>query len=83
MTGATTVSQQVKKRIVRTNLLGWGVLGLITTCAGIYILVLQNPGFGTCLDLGACLLWGLGLPTGTALAGVTVGSVATTFNIAR
>lgn len=74
---------RLQQHIARTNLLGWAILCLITSAAGIYFLVLQNAGFGTWRDLGTCFLWGVGLPTGTALAGVTVSSVATTFNITR
>jgi hypothetical protein len=73
----------MRLRIALDGLFAWGFIGSVTALAGAYILVLTNTGFGTPLDLLGCLLWGLGLPSGTMLASATTGSIATTFNVTR
>lgn len=75
--------QELRVRIAQSSLVAWGFLGAVTALVGAQVLVLSNPGFGTVTDFVGCVLWGLGLPTGAALAGATTGSVATSFNIAR
>jgi hypothetical protein len=42
----------------------WLAFFAVTVFAGWMLLIVPNPGFGTPHDLGICLLWGLGLPTG-------------------
>jgi type II secretory pathway pseudopilin PulG len=80
---ATRSPKQLRMRIALDGLLAWGFIGTVTALAGTYILVFSNPGFGTCLDLLGCLLWGLGLPTGTLLASTTTSSIATTLNVSH
>ena len=75
--------EQLRIRINEGSLLAWGILGIVTTITGAYVLIFSNQGFGTCLDIVGCLLWGAGLPAGSALAGSTTGTVSTALNITR
>ncbi len=75
--------QTLEIRIRKASVLGWSFVCFTTLALGTYLLVWLNPGFGTCSDIAACFFWGLGLPSGAALAGLTTNSVLTTFNIVR
>lgn len=77
------LAEQLRIRITEGSLLAWVLLGVVTATTGTYVLILSNPGFGTCLDIVGCLLWGAGLPAGAALAGSTTGTVSTALNITR
>jgi hypothetical protein len=75
--------EQLRMRIALGGMLAWGFIGTVTALAGLYVLILSNPGFGTPLDLLGCLLWGLGLPASTLLASATTNSIASTLNVSR
>ncbi len=83
MTPQPRTLQELRLRMAHTNLAAWAFLLLVTILVGGYVLILSNPGFGTELDLLACLLWGLGLQTGAALASATTSTVSTAFNVVR
>ena len=83
MTPQPRTLQELRLRMAHTNLAAWAFLLLVTVLVGGYVLILSNPGFGTELDLLACLLWGLGLQTGAALASATTSTVSTAFNVVR
>lgn len=73
---------ELRRNISRENGNGWVFLFLLTVIAGYYLLVLNEPGFGSTRDLFHCLLWGLGLPSGTVAASATVGSLSGTYRAA-
>lgn len=75
--------EQLRIRIIEGSLLAWTILGVVTATTGAYVLIFSNQGFGTCLDIVGCLLWGAGLPAGAALAGSTTGTVSTALNLTR
>lgn len=75
--------QELRLRMAHTNVAAWAFLLLITILVGAYTLILTNPAFGTELDFLTCFFWGLGLPTGAALASATTSTVATSFNVVR
>jgi hypothetical protein len=75
--------QELRLSVSRTTFAAWAILIAVTVLVGGYSLILLNPGFGTKLDLVACFLWGLGLPTGAALASATTSTVATSLNVVR
>lgn len=75
--------QVLRLRMARTSLAVWVLVLLVTVLTGAYSLILTNPGFGTELDLLTCFFWGLGLPTGAALASATTSTVSTAFNVTR
>jgi hypothetical protein len=81
--GQPRTLQELRMSVFRTTIAAWAILLLVTVLVGTYSLILLNPGFGTCLDLVACFLWGMGLPTGAALAGATTATVATSLNVVR
>jgi hypothetical protein len=59
----------------------WAYLAL-TTVAGIAILIINNAGFGTPMDLVFCLFWGFGLPvTLDKLVQLSPATVATPLGI--
>jgi len=69
--------------------LAWPILGerlsllravaLTVALAGLAVLILNNPGFGTPLDFVFAFFWGFALPT--TVQALTPGSVATALNI--
>ena len=75
--------EQLRIRIIEGSLVAWAILGVVTATTGAYVLIFSNQGFGTCLDIVGCLLWGAGLPAGAALAGSTTGTVSTALNLTR
>lgn len=75
--------EQLRIRITEGSLQAWFILGILTALTGFQVLILSNPGFGSCMDLLGCLLWGVGLPAGSALAASTAGTVSTALNITR
>lgn len=81
--GQPRTLQELRLRVSRTSFVAWAILLVITVLVGAHSQILLNPGFGTTLDLVACFLWGIGLPTGAALAGATTSTVATTLNVVR
>lgn len=81
--GQPRTLQQLRLSVSQTTFVAWAIVLFVTVLFGVYSLILLNPGFGTCIDLVACFLWGMGLPTGAALAGATTSTVATTLNIVR
>jgi hypothetical protein len=75
--------EQLRIRVTEGSLQAWFVLGILTALTGAQALILSNPGFGSCMDLLGCLLWGAGLPAGSALAASTAGTVSSALNITR
>ena len=57
----------------------WALYALLTALAGLAVLILNNPGFGTPLDFVFAFFWGFALPT--TVQALTPGSVATALNI--
>lgn len=49
--------------ITELNLLVWGVAASLTALVGLVVLILNNAGFGICVDYIYCLFWGFGIPT--------------------
>ena len=61
---------------------GWLIWGILTWLAGLAVLILPNPGFGTLLDLVFCAFWGFGLPAGIdKLQQLGPGGIATTIGV--
>jgi hypothetical protein len=58
-----TSSAELTARIESTNRLAWIVYLLVVSMAGITLLIVKTPGFGTSLDFVYCFFWGFGLPT--------------------
>ncbi|MCC2958312.1 hypothetical protein LK542_22105 [Massilia sp. IC2-477] len=65
--------------VFSTNLAGWVFLLLLTTLAGVYVLIIDEPAFGTPKDLLECLFWGLGLPAGMQAASTATLSIANVY----
>jgi hypothetical protein len=62
--GRQTVSAAaITAHIESTNRLAWYVYLLLVSVAGIAMLIIKAPGFGTSLDFVFCFFWGFGLPT--------------------
>jgi hypothetical protein len=80
---APQTPHQLRMQITEDSLRAWLILGLLTALTGAQVLILSNPGFGSCIDLLGCLLWGAGLPAASALANSTSGTVSTALNITR
>jgi hypothetical protein len=60
----------------------WIVWALLTSLAGLLVLILPNPGFGGGIDYVQCLLWGFGLPVaGQSLQQLSVSSINTQLGI--
>jgi hypothetical protein len=57
----------------------WTLYALLTALAGLAVLILNNPGFGTPIDFVLAFFWGFALPT--TVQALTPGSVATALNI--
>ena len=57
----------------------WILYALLTALAGLAVLILNDPGFGTPLDLLFTFFWGFGLPI--TVSNLAPGSVATALNI--
>lgn len=57
----------------------WILYAVLTALAGLVVLILNNPGFGTPLDFVYAFFWGFGLPI--SVTSLTAGSVATALNI--
>ena len=57
----------------------WILYSLLTALAGLAVLILNSPGFGTPLDFVFAFFWGFGLPT--TIQSLVPGSVATALNI--
>ena len=75
-------SEQLAVRIQRVDAFAWIVYAILFTLAGIIVLILRAPGFGTPIDLIYCLFWGFGLPIATdKLSQLTPSTLATTFGI--
>jgi hypothetical protein len=57
--GTQNISWQIGQIYAR----GWWIWGVLTFIGGVAVLILNNPGFGTVLDLIFSFFWGFGLPT--------------------
>lgn len=54
--------QRITGQIEALSRATWFMYAVLTAVAGTATLILQNPGFGTCLDFVFCLFWGFGMP---------------------
>jgi hypothetical protein len=64
VTGRPTLSSAaLTAQIESTNRLAWYVYILLVSVAGVAMLIVKAPGFGTSLDFVFCFFWGFGLPT--------------------
>lgn len=77
-------SQHLLLETAAANSLVWLGMLALTWAIGLFVLVLNNPGFGVPMDFLYCLIWGFGLPaagqqlTGTSAAtaiGITLPTV--------
>lgn len=75
--------EQLRIQITEGSLQAWIILGILTALTGVQALIFSNPGFGSFMDILGCLLWGAGLPAGSALAAASAGTVSTALNITR
>lgn len=77
---AAQTVEKVRAELRSLSLWAWVFFGLVSWSIGSYILVMNNPSFGTWTDYGLCLLWGFGLPVGgSQLTQLSVGSLAGVF----
>jgi len=69
-------SFQVLLRMEAVTIVFWIAWLVLTSLAGLLVLILPNPGFGGLMDDMQCLLWGFGLPVaGQSLQQLTVSSI--------
>lgn len=81
---APLTSQAISWQIKEISTIAWGIWGLLTFFVGLAVLIMNNPGFGTTLDLIFCFLWGFGLPTGIdKLQQLSPSGVATNIGITQ
>jgi hypothetical protein len=60
----------------------WAAFALVTTALGVYVLIYNNPGFGTLGDFLVCAFWGFGLPIGAQqLTQLSVANVSQSLGI--
>lgn len=72
--------EKVRAELRSLSLWAWILFGIVSSAAGSYILVLNNPSFGTTVDYFLCVLWGFGLPAGgSQLTQLSVGNLAGVF----
>jgi hypothetical protein len=69
-------SDQIQFQLAHTSVVVWWLVSVVTTLLGSYIVVFSNTGFGLWTDYIVCVLWGVGLPVGTALLQQTPNSVS-------
>lgn len=79
----TRSPERLRSRIALGNMVAWGFIGTVTSLAGLHVLILTNPGFGTPIELLGCFLWGAGIPASTLLASTTTESIVTKFSVTR
>jgi hypothetical protein len=79
----TQSPEKLRIQITEGSLQAWFILAILTALTGAQALILSNPGFGSNVDLLGCLLWGVGLPAGSAIASASAGTVSTALNISR
>jgi type II secretory pathway pseudopilin PulG len=53
--------RSITVQLLVANIVAWVFWGAVSVLSGLLLLVYQNPGFGTRLDLLICFLWGLGV----------------------
>jgi hypothetical protein len=74
--------EQLQIEIRDVSVLAWLVYGAVAAAVGVYVLIINNLGFGIPSDYFFCLLWGFGLPVGgQQLATATFQSVGTAMGI--
>lgn len=75
-------SFQILLRMEAITVVFWIVWVVLTSLAGLLVLILPNPGFGGLMDYMQCLLWGFGLPVaGQSLQQLTVSSINTQLGV--
>jgi hypothetical protein len=78
----TLATDSLRVDINVLSLAVWAAFALVTTALGVYVLIYNNPGFGTLGDFLVCAFWGFGLPTGAQqLTQLTAASVSTSLDI--
>ena len=75
--------RSIRVEIARMNDVAWVTMGVVIVAAGVLILIAPMPGYGTWTDWFTSFLWGLGLPSGAALATATSTSITSTFTTPR
>ena len=74
--------EQLSIEIRHLSEIAWLVFGGLAVALGVYVLIINNLGFGVPSDYFVCLFWGFGLPVGgQQLATSTVGSVSSVLGI--
>ena len=78
-------AQQLQVSVAELSFGAWLLVALATTLAGSYILIFSanGAGFGTPADYLLCLLWGLGLPSASALLNMSTSGISAAFNITK
>ena len=77
-----TAPQDYERLAIEMNTISkgvWLIYGILTTLAGLVVLILNNPGFGVPVDFIFAFFWGFGLPT--TVAALTPSSAATALSI--
>ena len=76
-------SQRIDINLSRLDFLTWILWWLVAIVVGWAVLILNDPGFGTTLDLVKAFLWGLGAHVaGASLQSLTPSTIMTSFNVA-
>ena len=74
---AARAVERVRAEIRTLSLMAWVFFEIVSVVIGAYVLVLNNPSFGTTTDLVLCALWGFGLPVGgSQLSQLSVSNLA-------
>jgi hypothetical protein len=75
-------SFQILLQIEAISIMFWIVWAVLTSLAGLLVLILPNAGFGGAMDFVQCFLWGFGLPVaGQSLQQLTISSINTQLGI--
>jgi hypothetical protein len=75
-------SFQILLQIEAISIMFWIVWAVLTSLAGLLVLILPNVGFGGAMDFVQCFLWGFGLPVaGQSLQQLTISSINTQLGI--
>lgn len=74
--------QKIDINLLRLDYLTWFLWWVVSIVVGFAVLILNDPGFGTTLDLVKAFLWGIGAHVaGASLQSLTPGTVMTSFNV--
>lgn len=74
--------QKIDINLTKLDYLTWFLWWFVAIVVGWAALILNDPGFGTTLDLVKAFLWGIGAHVaGTSLQSLTPGTIMTSFNV--